>query len=226
MSRSILIYGQSGAGKTTSCRNLDPKATFYIDCDGKGLSWRGWRKQYGRDKQNYFVTDIIDANNSASVQSLLRTLSVNEKYRHIKNIVVDGISTLMIKEEFRRRNEKGYDKYQDLAAYIYETADLGNKLRDDLTVIFIGHVDSDRDVNGNEVFAQVKTSGQKLKKIVLESLFTTVLYCKHDGDDFVFETVSNNSTAKSPMDALPAVIENDIAAVINLLKAYEEEDND
>ena len=174
MSRSILIYGQSGAGKTTSCRNLDPKATFYIDCDGKGLSWRGWRKQYGRDKQNYFVTDIIDANNSASVQSLLRTLSVNEKYRHIKNIVVDGISTLMIKEEFRRRNEKGYDKYQDLAAYIYETADLGNKLRDDLTVIFIGHVDSDRDVNGNEVFAQVKTSGQKLKKIVLESLFTTV----------------------------------------------------
>ena len=169
------------------------------------MSWRGWRKQYGRDKQNYFVTDIIDANNSASVQSLLRTLSVNEKYRHIKNIVVDGISTLMIKEEFRRRNEKGYDKYQDLAAYIYETADLGNKLRDDLTVIFIGHVDSDRDVNGNEVFAQVKTSGQKLKKIVLESLFTTVLYCKHDGDDFVFETVSNNSTAKSPMDALPAV---------------------
>lgn len=223
MSRTILIYGQSGSGKTTSCRTLDPASTFFIDCDGKGLSWRGWKKQYNSANKNYIATDIVDPDKRLSVSNILSLISNNEQYKNIKTAIVDGISTLMIKEEFRRRKERGYDKYQDMAAYIYETVDFANKLRDDLTVVFIGHVDVDRDYNGSEVFAQVKTAGQKLKKIVLESLFTTVLYCKSDGANFIFETVSNNSTAKSPMGALPATVENDLNAVINLLISYEEE---
>lgn len=45
MSNIILVMGDSGSGKTTSMRNLDPGSTYYIDCDKKGLSWRGggWR---------------------------------------------------------------------------------------------------------------------------------------------------------------------------------------
>ena len=43
MANIIGIMGESGAGKTTSMRNLDPKTTYYIDCDKKGLSWRGWK---------------------------------------------------------------------------------------------------------------------------------------------------------------------------------------
>ena len=45
MANIIGIMGESGSGKTTSMRNLDPKTTYYIDCDKKGLSWRGWEKQ-------------------------------------------------------------------------------------------------------------------------------------------------------------------------------------
>ena len=41
----VSILGQSGSGKTTSLRTLDPKTTFIIDCDGKGLPWRGWKKR-------------------------------------------------------------------------------------------------------------------------------------------------------------------------------------
>ncbi len=41
MSKVICIAGESGSGKTTSMRNLDPKTTFYIDADCKGLSWKG-----------------------------------------------------------------------------------------------------------------------------------------------------------------------------------------
>ena len=33
MSKVIGIMGESGSGKTTSMRELDPKTTFYIDCD-------------------------------------------------------------------------------------------------------------------------------------------------------------------------------------------------
>lgn len=38
MSKVICIAGESGSGKTTAMRNLDPKTTLYIDCDKKGLS--------------------------------------------------------------------------------------------------------------------------------------------------------------------------------------------
>ena len=49
--------GESGSGKTTSMRNLPSNETFYIDCDGKGLSWKGWRNQYNVDNKNYWKTE-------------------------------------------------------------------------------------------------------------------------------------------------------------------------
>ena len=58
MSRVICIAGESGSGKTTSMRNLDPKTTLYIDCDKKGLSWKGWRTQYNEKNKNYIRTDF------------------------------------------------------------------------------------------------------------------------------------------------------------------------
>ena len=33
MAKVIGIMGESGSGKTTSMRNLDPKSTFYIDTE-------------------------------------------------------------------------------------------------------------------------------------------------------------------------------------------------
>ena len=38
MSKVIGVMGESGSGKTTAMRNLDPAITFYIDADKKGLS--------------------------------------------------------------------------------------------------------------------------------------------------------------------------------------------
>ena len=48
MAKALCVMGESGSGKTTAMRNLDPKTTFYVDCDKKGLSWKGWRKDYRR----------------------------------------------------------------------------------------------------------------------------------------------------------------------------------
>ena len=57
MAKVICIMGESGSGKTTSCRNLDPTTTYYIDADRKGLSWKGWRKQYNTENKNYLCVD-------------------------------------------------------------------------------------------------------------------------------------------------------------------------
>mgnify|MGYP004619190905 CR=1 FL=1 len=58
MSKVICIAGESGSGKTTSMRNLDPKSTYYIDADKKGLSGKGWRKQYNTENKNYLACEM------------------------------------------------------------------------------------------------------------------------------------------------------------------------
>lgn len=56
MSKLICVMGESGSGKTTAMRTLDPATTYYIDCDGKGLAWKGWKSQYNTEKKNYVVS--------------------------------------------------------------------------------------------------------------------------------------------------------------------------
>ena len=57
MAKAICIIGESGAGKTTSLRNLDPQETYFIDADKKKSAWRGFRQQYNKENKNYMATD-------------------------------------------------------------------------------------------------------------------------------------------------------------------------
>lgn len=207
----ICIMGESGTGKTTSMRNLDPKTTFYMDCDKKGLSWKGWRTNYNNENKNYVQTDF-----PSIVLDLLK--KCNEK-KQIKTVVVDTLNGIMVADEMRRSKEKGYDKWLDLAASVYGIVDYALTVRNDLNIIFVCHTQTDHDDNGF-MFTRIKTSGKKLDKISLESKFTTVLLAKCIDGKYVFETQSNFSTAKSPMGALKKTVDNDIVKVIDALKEY------
>lgn len=213
MSKVICIMGESGSGKTTSMRNLDPKATYYIDADKKGLSWKGWREQYNKQNKNYLRNDDVNI-----VRQYIKKLA--ESCPQIKTIIVDTINGLMIADEMRRSKEKGYDKWVDLAACVWDLVCQAHEYRDDLTIIFTAHTQVERDDSGY-IFTRVKTSGKKLDKIVLESKFTTVLLAKCVDGRYLFETHANNSTAKTPMGAFEdQEIENDIVKVLEALKEY------
>ncbi len=213
MSKVICIMGESGSGKTTAMRNLNPAETFYIDADKKGLSWRGWRKQYNLESKNYICTD--DPN---TVFILLNRISKNQL--HIKNVVVDTINGIMVGDEMRRSKEKGYDKWTDLAACIWGIVDVAYTLRDDLNIIFLAHAQTERDDSGYQ-FTRIKTSGKKLDKICLESKFTVVLYAKTRDGRYVFETSANHSTAKTPMGMFETnEIENDVTIVLNAMEEF------
>lgn len=213
MSKVICVMGESGSGKTTSMRNLDPKETYYIDCDKKGLSWKGWKTQYNRENKNYIATD--DAN---TIMELL--LGISKKAINIKYVIIDTINGIMVGDEMRRCKEKGYDKWVDLAQCIWNLVDQAPTLRDDLNIIFVAHTQTERDDSGY-MFTRIKTSGKKIDKICLESKFTTILNAKAVGGRYVFETHAKNSTAKTPMGAFEEdEIENDIVAVIKALEEY------
>lgn len=217
MAKVICIAGESGSGKTTSLRNLSPDTTYIIDADKKGLSWRGWRKQYNAERKNYYACD-----EPRKVGATM--LGVSKARQEIKTIVVDTIGSIMVADEMRRSKEKGYDKWVDLAQCMWDIVDMAYLLRDDLTIIFIAHTQTDRDDSGY-LFTRIKTSGKKLDKICLESKFTTVLIAKCVEGKYIFETHANNSTAKTPFGLYDEpTIENDIKKVIDDLEKFESEE--
>ena len=214
MSTIIGIMGESGSGKTTSLRNLDPKTTYIIDADKKGLAWKGWRKDWNAEAKNYIRCDEKD-----KVLYILKGIA--DKRPDIKTVVIDTMNGIMVSDEIRRMKEKGYDKWVDLAVAVMGIMDAALDTRDDLNVVMVLHTQTVRDDNGN-TWTTIKTNGQKLGKIVLESKLPIVLLAKCVDGNYIFETQANNSTAKSPMGMLDKQIPNDVAAVIEKLKEYEE----
>ena len=90
MSNVICIAGESGSGKTTSMRNLDPKTTLYIDCDKKGLSWKGWRTQYNEKNRNYIRTDFASV-----VEQALKKVDQDQNWKRFQVVVIDTLNGLL-----------------------------------------------------------------------------------------------------------------------------------
>ena len=208
MAKMLLIIGEGGSGKTSSLKNLSPKEHFYIDCDKKGLNYKGWKEDY-IEKKNYFKT-----NDGETVAKLLQEISNNKP--EFKYVTIDTINSIMIADEMKRMKGKSYNEWQDLAKCIFDLIDIVPDLRDDLTVIFIGHTQTEDDG-----FTRLLTNGRKLNKIGLEKYFNTVLLSKAKDGEYIFETRANNSTARTPMDAFDELeIPNDITKVLEVIKDY------
>lgn len=208
MAKMLLIIGEGGSGKTSSLKNLSPKEHFYIDCDKKGLNYKGWKEDY-IEKKNYFKT-----NDGEIVAKLLHEISNNKP--EFKYITIDTINSIMIADEMKRMKGKSYNEWQDLAKCIFDLIDIVPDLRDDLTVIFIGHTQTEDDG-----FTRLLTNGRKLNKIGLEKYFNTVLLSKAKDGEYIFETRANNSTARTPMGAFDELeIPNDITKVLEVIKEY------
>lgn len=218
MSKVIGVMGESGAGKTTAMRNLPPNETFYIDCDRKGLNWKGWKKQYSGQNKNYVATDSFSV-----TTNILKKVDKEEAYKHIKYIVIDTLNGLMVAEEMRILAMQSGDKrsaWSDLAQNGWNIINLALTLRDDLTVIILCHSETISDDNGI-IRTRIKTNGRKLEKLVLESKMTTVVWAVRQDGKYKFILSADGSTCKVPMDAFDvSECENDIMVVVKALEEY------
>ena len=215
MAKTICVMGESGSGKSTSTRTLDPSGVFYIDCDKKGLPYKKWRELYNGEKKNYVATD-----SPTVVMNVLKHVNEDEKYKHIKTVVIDTINGVMVAEEMRNAKVQGFGKWTDLAQYVWEIFDYCLTMRDDLTVIIIAHSITDSDDNGM-VFTHIRTNGRKLEKIVLESKLNVVLLAECKDGKYIFHTRADRSSVKTPLGAFEEdEIPNDMAAVLKALEEY------
>ena len=225
MSRLISITGESGTGKSSSIRTLNPKETFIINIASKPLPFKGWRSAYTIwNKENPNGNYI----NTSDVQTISAILNYIDKKRpEIKNVILDDAQFIMAFEYMDRASEKGYQKFTEIAQKFYSVLKAAIALRDDLNVIMTCH--SENVGTSEEPKYKIKTLGKLLdNSITVEGLFTYVLFAMiKEGDDgkpnYVFQTHSDGATtAKTPMGCFEDdFIPNDLQFVLNNIIEYD-----
>lgn len=216
MATTTLIIGESGSGKSTSLRTLDPYETFIVNVIGKPLPFKGFSKFYSskteEDKKvNYYVTD-----NAQNIKKVVQRIS--QERDDITNIIIDDFQYVMANEFMRKSLERGYDKFTEIGKNAWEIISCLSSCRDNINCFVLSH--SDSDANGK---IKCKTIGKMLDdKISLEGMFTTVLHAIiHDGKHIFLTQHDGSYLAKSPMGMFESkTIDNDLNYVIKKMNEY------
>lgn len=211
MSISTVILGKSGTGKSTSLRNFDPATTMLIQVIRKPLPFRatGW-SYYDKENNptgNIFVTEKWD------------TIILLMRKTHRKVIVVDDFQYLLANEFMRRTDERGYDKFTDIAKHAWEVMMAASDLPPDVRVYLLSHIEENEATGA----MKMKTIGKMLdEKITLEGLVTIVLRATVEDGRHLFVTRNNGmDTTKAPMSMFDAdKIDNDLKAVDDAITDY------
>lgn len=227
MAQSVLVIAESGSGKSTSGRNLDPKETFWINIANKPLPFKGWKKNYTLISKGNPKGNMTNASSAAGIIKALK--HVNDNMPHITNIVIDDWQYMSAFEYFDKATEKGYDKFTSIATNLAQVAKYPKDLRDDLYCFFLTHSEDSTDMNGRRK-VKAKTVGKMIDNaLTLEGLFSIVLFGKvikeEDGIlKYGFETQTDgNNTCKSPMGMFEeSFIDNDLQYVKDCIIKYEQ----
>ena len=233
MSNIICLAGLSNSGKSTSLKYLDPESTFIISCTNKQLQIPGFRKKYPKAKiaDKKLVGNWFINNNYANITKMLQLISKTRE--DIKVVVLDDANYLLSNETFRNANIKGYDKFISLAKNYYDLIESCMNLREDLTVIFISHIEN----CGTDIDPSYRlwTTGKMLTNAInLDGLFSYIIYAERyvdDGTDEVhyrFKTrTDGNDTCRSVAGCFAdKYIEPNMKLVIDTINKFENEDND
>tara|TARA_R100001530_G_scaffold136146_1_gene115479 strand:+ start:3273 stop:3953 length:681 start_codon:yes stop_codon:yes gene_type:complete len=226
MAQSVLVIADSGTGKSTAIRTLDPKETFIINIANKPLPFQGWKKDYTMISKENPKGNMTSASTAPGIIKAMQ--HVNDKMPHITNLVIDDWQYMSSFEYFDRANEKGYDKFTQIAANLAQVAKMPKDMRDDLTIFFLTHSEETTDVNGHRK-VKAKTIGKMIDNtLTLEGLFSIVLFGRvkktEDGLEYGFDTENNGeNTCKSPMGMFKdSFIDNDLQLVKNCITEYEQ----
>jgi hypothetical protein len=219
-SKLVGIVGQTGTGKSTSIKHLNPEETYIINVAKKELPFKGSEKLYNTENKNY--KEVDDAN---EISRLLKTIS--EKAPHIKNIIIEDSNYIMGFNIVAKATEVGFTKFSVMARDMVDLFRTARQLRDDITVFYLTHPETIED--GGEIIGyKIKTAGKLIdNQVLLEGLLTVCLYTnveetKDGGATYTFVTNRyKKMPAKSPDGMFAETkIPNDLQLVVNTLNEY------
>lgn len=220
------IVGETGSGKSTSIRTLDPTKTFIINVANKPLPFKGFKKNYiplsqvdGKWTGNFYGTSNVDK--IAQVLTL-----IDKTMPHIEHVILDDSQYIMSFEAMDRASEKGFDKFTQIAQHFYSVLKNAMNMRDNLKVFILTHSENIGDAINPSY--KIKTMGRMIDNMItVEGLFTYVLFTiKRKDDDgkiqYKFMTQTDGTTtAKTPMECFEELyIDNDLQYVFNKIDEY------
>lgn len=194
----VMIYGQSGTGKSTSLRNFSKNDVAVVNVSSKPMPFRN-------------ELQIFNNSDYATITAAISKASA-------KSIVIDDATYLMVEAFMRNAKVTGYQKFTDMALDFNNLIEASKRLPDDKIVYFIGH--SEQMDDGREHF---KTIGKMLDNYVtLEGKFTIVLKTVVKDGEYYFSTHNNGmDTVKSPMGMFADdLIPNDLKMVDDTIREY------
>lgn len=218
------IIGDTGTGKSTSIRTLDPKKTVIISIlRNKPLPFEGSSKMYNDENKNLFHT-----NNYGALKNLLE--NINKSAPHIEVVVIDDMRHLMTAEFFNRALETGYTKFTQMAKNFQSMLELIQELRSDLIIYGMFH---DEDVYNDKILVtkKIKLPGQLIEKEYAPlEVMSIALWCKPEitKDKVNYRFITNRTIvdgieipAKSPMGLFSELfIPNDLQIITDRIKEY------
>lgn len=209
MSTATLVLGNSGTGKSTSLRNLNPAKTLLIQCIKKPLPFRakGWKTRHSlKDDGNVIQTD-----DPALIEKLMRQ-SPHEI------VVVDDYQAVMVNELMSRSSEKGYEKFTDIGRNAWNLFTAAGALAEHRRVYILAHTQTDEFGT-----VRMKTVGKMVDQtLVPEGYFTIVLRTDVVNGQYLFRTQTNGQDCcKSPIGMFPDQhIPNDLAEVDAVISEF------
>ena len=219
-SKLVGIVGNTGTGKSTAIKHLNPEETYIINVAKKELPFKGSEKLYNAEKKNY--KEIEDAN---EISRLLKTIS--EKAPHIKNIVIEDSNYIMGFNMVAKATEVGYTKFSLMAKDMVDLFRTARALRDDITVFYLTHPEVIED-GGEIVGYKIKTAGKLIdNQVLLEGLLTVCLYTnvEENKDGTANYTFITNRYKKMPAKSPDGMfselkIPNNLQLVVDTLNEY------
>lgn len=217
MANFILIAGQTGAGKTTGIRTLNPKDTLILRAIKRKLPFPTASKYTVKEAPEY--TDAI------------KWLEKADKAPRVKNVVITDGTYIMRHEFFRRDKEIGFNKFTDMANHMRDILLAVQNCRDDLNVFMEYHVDqttSDGSITGYKAATVGKLLDEKYN--IFENV-DIILFAEPqvNGNSVTYGYYTNlvqgkggaYLPAKSPMGMFKDIfIPNDLKLVADTIKEY------
>ncbi len=211
MSNLIVVLGESGTGKSTSIRNLNPKETYVINVLNKPLPFRGYKKIYNEDNLNYLESDDYRKINQFLI-------AINERREDIKTIIIDDFSFLMNNEFMKRCREKSFDKFVEMASNMFNIMETCKTFRQDLFCFIMCHTEKD-----HAGIIKPKTVGKMTSDYVgISERVSIVLHSQIIDRQYKFLTQHDGTFgAKSPIDMFQDMyIDNDLAIIRETISEY------
>jgi ABC-type dipeptide/oligopeptide/nickel transport system ATPase component len=228
MAELIGIIGESGSGKSSSIRTLNPENTFIINVAGKPLPIKGFKKMYKplvKNSEGKYEGNLYHTSDSDKILQILKL--INHSRLDITNVIIEDAQYIMAFEAMNRSDEKNYDKFVQIASHFYSVLKEAMNMREDLKIFIISHSENTGDALNQKL--KMKTIGKMLDNMItLEGLFTYVLFTEliidpaDDSVQYKFVTQSNGSTtAKTPMECFDSYyIDNDLQYVVDKINEY------